>query len=574
MQGENILKIVMARFGGFWQFIQKCLSLRCIFKSLTAMKRWLYLVLFVVVVGCNRQKESDYNQLVFVDSLLRHEYADSAMSVLATVRLADSNKECKAYYHLLLSQALYKTYYPIESDSTIQLSVDYYRQTGNKAKLVQALLYDGNILYGLGQTASSLQRLKEAEHLSKDVDDDFLRHNIFFSIACINSNCGENQLALDYIRKALCCSLTTGRQDHLAYDYQNYSVYHYNLGNYDSCKYYIDKCISLIDYLPKEPAERRARVWKSMGFAYYAIDRKQSRVFLEEAVSLAPMGEAYGALARLCLEENDTSKAKSLLGESLKDMSFPSIRIGNIQLLGKIEQEQGHYKRAAELSQQAYALKDSLTQSLQEGNIEALQIAIDRQADAKEANSAQRWLWCGIGLAILVSGIVVLILVRRSRQTKLKLDDVKRRVERLQAEERQTNKEVSRLTNKVESLKRRQQEQNVVMRNQQKDWRQHEKIMERGHRLFVELMDRGSTKLWTRDDFKDFRTYYDSVDSSFANEIAQKYEDLSQNLYLLALMEHLGKDDDEIMTTMSLSTGALRTARTRLSRKEKEKRGR
>ena len=108
------------------------------------------------------------------------------------------------------------------------------------------------------------------------------------------------------------------------------------------------------------------------------------------------------------------------------------------------------------------------------------------------------------------------------------------------------------------------------MRSQQKDWQRHGQTMERGHRLFVELIDRGgSTKLWTRDDFKDFRVYYDAVDSDFANEIAQKYGELSQNLYLLALLEHMGKSDEEIMTTMDLTMGALRTTRTRLNQKRK-----
>ncbi len=535
------------------------------------MQKYLFIFLLAVIVGCNRQKESDYGQLVLVDSLLRNEYSDSALSILNTIHLPDSHEEYKAYYHLLLSQALYKTYYPIESDSMIQLSIDYYKKTKNNAKLLQALLYDGNILYGLGQTASSLQRLKEAERLAKDVNDDVLRHNVYFSIACINSYNGEKLLALEYIRKALNRSLNTGRKDHLAYDYQNYSVYHYNLGNYDSCKYYIDKCISRIDYLPKEPAERRAKVWKSMGFAYYSIDRKQSRAFLEKAISLAPMGEAYGALARLCLEENDTSNARYLLGESIKDEASPSIRIGNMQLFSKIEQQQGNYRHAAELSQLACVMKDSLTRRQQEENIRAQQITFDRQMDAKQANIAQRWLWYGIGLAILVGSGVVLVLVRRSRLAKLKLADVKQQVELLQVEGQRTNKEVDKLTNKVESLKRKQQEQEKAMRSQQKDWQRHGQTIERGHRLFVELMDKGgSTRLWTRDDFKDFRVYYDAVDSEFTNEISQRYGELSQNLYLLALLEHMGKSDKEIIAMMDLTIGALRTTRTRLNQKRKD----
>lgn len=123
----------------------------------------------------------------------------------------------------------------------------------------------------------------------------------------------------------------------------------------------------------------------------------------------------------------------------------------------------------------------------------------------------------------------------------------------------------------MESLKRKQQEQEKAMRSQQKDWQRHGQTIERGHRLFVELMDKGgSTRLWTRDDFKDFRVYYDAVDSEFTNEISQRYGELSQNLYLLALLEHMGKSDKEIIAMMDLTIGALRTTRTRLNQKRKD----
>ena len=94
--------------------------------------------------------------------------------------------------------------------------------------------------------------------------------------------------------------------------------------------------------------------------------------------------------------------------------------------------------------------------------------------------------------------------------------------------------------------------------------------MERGHHLFVELTQGGNIRQWTRDDFRDFRDYYNTVDKFFSNEIDQKYGRLSQNLYVFAILEHLGKSDEEIMTAMGLSLAALRTTRSRLNQKQRE----
>ncbi len=511
-----------------------------------------------------------YDKLVAIDSLLRNEQVDSALYLLDRVDLSSCDEECLAYYHLLLPQALYKDYQFIESDSVIRLSVEFYRKRGNKHKLAQALLYQGNILYDLGKTAEAMTLLKEAETAVEDLNDDMLRHNIFFQIANINSYCNEKQLALDYIRKATACSVRSGKLNHLAYDYLNSSVYHYNLGNNDSCRYFIDQCVSLIDILPQKPAIRRGNVWKSMGFAYYSIDKKRSKEFLEKAIAIAPTGEAYGALARLYLEMKDTTHAKLFLSESIEDNDYPHIRADNILLLSQIEQQQGNYERAAELSQRAYVLKDSLTRKQQEDNIKAQQIAFDYRVENKRAATVRRWLWAGLFITILIGVVAIAVVLHRWHKTRRRLAKEQHQMAQLQEEERKVNKELSKTKNAVERLKRAQIEQDKAMSSRQREWEQHGKAMESGHRLFLELTNGGSIAKWSSDDFKDFRTYYDSVDRAFAETIANKYERLSPNLYLLSVLEHIGKSDDDIMTTMGLTLGALRTTRSRLNQKQKD----
>ena len=527
-------------------------------------------LLTIVLAGCNHPKSHVYDKLVTIDSLLKNEQVDSALYLLDRVDLSSCDEECVAYYHLLLPQALYKDYQFIESDSLIRIAVNYYREKEDYHKLAQALLYDGDILYDAGKPVEAMKMMKEAEAVVINVNDDILRHNIFFQIASINSYSNEKQLALDYIRKALACSIRSGKKDHLAYDYQNCSVYFYNLGDIDSCRYYIDKCISLIENIPIEPATNRARIWKSMGFAYYGIDKDKSLFCLEKAIELSPVADAYSALARLYLESEDTVRAKSMLKECITADGSLLVKSEGIMLLSQIEQQQGNHKWAVELSHRAYALKDSLTRQQQEDNIKAQQIAFDRRVESERAATVRRWLWAGIAIAILIGVVAVTIVLYRWNKTRRRLAEERRQVEQLQAEEQQVNKELSKTKNAVERLKRAQQEQDKAISSQQREWQQLGKAMAHGHRLFMELTGGGNIRQWTSADFKDFRIYYDCVDSTFAETIAQNYDQLSPNLYLLSVLEHLGKSDEYIMTTMGLTLGALRTTRSRLNQKQKD----
>ena len=290
-----------------------------------------------------------------------------------------------------------------------------------------------------------------------------------------------------------------------------------------------------------------------MGFAYYGIDKDKSLFCLEKAIELSPVADAYSALARLYLESEDTVRAKSMLKECITADGSLLVKSEGIMLLSQIEQQQGNHKWAVELSHRAYALKDSLTRQQQEDDIKAQQIAFDRRVESKRAAMVRRWLWAGIAIAILIGVVAVTIVLYRWNKTRKRLAEERRQVEQLQAEEQQVNKELCKTKNAVERLKRAQQEQDKAMNSQQREWQRHGKAMERGHCLFMELTNGGSIAKWSSDDFKDFKTYYGCVDRAFTETIAKRYERLSPNLYMLAVLEHLGKSDEDIMSTMGLS---------------------
>lgn len=533
------------------------------------MKRLCTLLILVyILLGC-KHKDA-YKALAEVDSLLNCELPDSAISRLAEVQIDSGQNEMVAYYSLLLNQALYKGYYTISSDSLINNSFDYYRKSGDKKKLARTLLYRGNIRYDLRKFKEAMQDYKMAEGIAADIDDNVLRHNINFQIANVNSDNSEYLLALEYYKKALLFAYKARRDDYMTYDYQNISVSFYYQGQYDSSYFYINKSFQMVDKIPDKPIVNKAQILVSLGATQYMMnDYDNARKTLNSAISMIPLGSAYAILGRISLQEKDTTNAKDLFYEGLKHLDNKNIEIDILKSLSQIEQQQSNHKRAAELSQEAYALKDSLTRLQQAQNVKAVQVEYDWIKKSKQAASVRRWLWTGLAITILIGVVAVAVVLYRWNKTRRRLAEEQRQVEQLQAEEQQVNKELNKTKKTVERLKRARQEQDKTMSSRQREWELHGKTMERGHRLFMELNNGGSIVKWSSDDFKDFRTYYNSVDRAFAETIAQNYEPLSPNLYMLAALGHAGKNDDDIMATMGLTLKALRTTRTRLSQKRK-----
>ena len=534
------------------------------------MKRLLMLFVFFPFFFACRQNIV-YNQLVAIDSLLRQELVDSALQELGTIEVDSNNAEIKAYYALLRTQAMYKSYHSITSDSVLNFSYNYYRQCGDKEKTARTLLYRGNVRLDLGKIMDAMEDYKKAEKLLDEVDDDIIKHNVFFALSFVNSSHSEYMLAIESIKKAEACALKAGRNDYLAYDYQKLSAVYYNRAKYDSSLYYINKSISAIELLPEKPAKYRAHIWTDLGVTCYMLDDlDNAKRALKKSMSIIPLGSTYVALAKISLKEKDTIRAVKQLEEGLKILDARNVDLNIINMLSQIELKLGHYQHAAELSRQAYTIKDSLAKRQQKENVRAQQIEFDRRMEAERAAVVRRWLWVGIGLAVLIGGVAVVILMRRSRLTKCLLDEEQRRVEALSEEERQVSRELNKAMSKVEQMKRARLEQERLSLSQQREWQRHEQALERGHRLFMELTGGGNTRQWTREDFKDFRIYYDTVDSAFAETVARQYGQLSPNLYLLAVLEHIGKSDDDIMAAMALTLGALRTTRSRLNQKQQD----
>ena len=114
-----------------------------------AMKRWqtalvaFFTIAASLLAGCSKATDA---RLVAADSLMAA-HPDSALAILQEIAPESlRGKANNAYYALLLTQAQYKNYVPITSDSLIDVAVRYYDDAGDAEKRTRAYIFKGAAL--------------------------------------------------------------------------------------------------------------------------------------------------------------------------------------------------------------------------------------------------------------------------------------------------------------------------------------------------------------------------------------------------------------------------------------------
>ena len=528
--------------------------------KLTVYTTFLFVFLFI---GCNQQ-QMVYSELVEIDQLLIAEQTDSAFKKLAMIDVRKLNEDLSAYYYLLETQCQYKLYMPIRSDSVISIAETYYRKTGDKEKLARSLFYKSGVLSDIGKKAEALQCLKQAEVLVRNLSEDYLSHNVYYQLASLNSYYQEYQLALDNIKKAMFYASKANRMLYLAYDYEKAAVYYGNLGLSDSSRFFIRKCLSVIDVIPKEPASNRARLFGNVGALYCSIDKDSAKIFLEKSLELDPQGNVYSALSDIYLEEKDTAKAMRMLEEGIKVSDYPGFKEKNLLKLSDIMRKKGDYRKADELTMAANALKDSLANRFHEENVKAQQIEFDRKIEQKRAAQAKQWLAGGVGVAVMVICLMAWYYFRRKKKNVLLLTEKEKLIEELREDRNDANKKLKATQDEMNAMRLDLQEQERKIRSFDRERKKREQWLGHGRTLLESLLNQGNMALWNHQDYEDFIGYYRITNSRFAKTIDEEYTDLSPNQSVLVILDDIGMSDDDVMRAMNLTNGALRTLRSRL----------
>lgn len=119
--------------------------------------------------GCP-QKSPNMAELAQIDSLLlKKDYAE-AVKEISVIDPASLNEGERALYALLLTEAEYKNYDPITSDSLINLAVRYYQGSNDREKATRSLLYQGCVYEVLGEPEKAVDSYNKADESADGQD--------------------------------------------------------------------------------------------------------------------------------------------------------------------------------------------------------------------------------------------------------------------------------------------------------------------------------------------------------------------------------------------------------------------
>ena len=89
--------------------------------------------------------------------------------------------------------------------------------------------------------------------------------------------------------------------------------------------------------------------------------------------------------------------------------------------------------------------------------------------------------------------------------------------------------------------------------------------LENGKERYEEIAAGGTTLKWNRDDFADCVEYYRTIDAPFVAHMECDYKKLSAKYIFFAIMQHIGKSDEELQTILVVSSSSVRSIRSRIN---------
>ena len=195
----------------------------------------------LLLIACNGIQVSE--RLNQIDSLVVREQYDSASVFLKEVEKVSMTDEDRAHYYLLTTQLGYLTNQPLPSDSLLDLAILYYNRVENNQKQADAYYYKSYRSRIDQDYPQAILYCKKAENLAMSTCDTRLQYKIAENLSFLNGICENNQLQLQYAKKALEIAQKTHNKNWIAYSYNNISFAFANFGQHDSVLFYIEKTI-------------------------------------------------------------------------------------------------------------------------------------------------------------------------------------------------------------------------------------------------------------------------------------------------------------------------------------------
>lgn len=409
-------------------------------KSKTQVFIPVLVVLVFVLGGCHGQSNRYDPRLIAADSVLRMNNPDSALRLLDAIdgaRLSSAGD--RAYHALLLTQAQYRCYVDITSDSMINVALDYYKQhEGEQEKLTRAYLYKGAVTNLLGDPEGAISFYKEA--IDAAVPDDHF--NLGYANMRLGSLYRDNLVTdsadITFLKRALYHFQQVPDSFYIALCLSTIGGSYVAAIKRDSALIYLEQADTLIRALNLTSIGiQNARYLADLKMFSHDIDdimeakdiavslcgketSEQHHLLLIAAYTLAKLNKADSAnyYLKQVEEGNLTDGLKVLYNDCYAELARCH---GD---LGLFEQ---YYRRADNIS-------DSLQTSYLQFQLRDVESKYDNEAlKYKALRYRDNWMMSLLGALLVISilTIALMMISRKSAQRKRQIADSEETIERL-----------------------------------------------------------------------------------------------------------------------------------------------
>ena len=94
-------------------------------------------------------------------------------------------------------------------------------------------------------------------------------------------------------------------------------------------------------------------------------------------------------------------------------------------------------------------------------------------------------------------------------------------------------------------------------------------IYVRGKELYNQILNDQKIGRWSKEDYKNFIDYFQSLDFPFVYSFETDYVRLSDRQKIFLILCHLGKTKEQVMQIMTIEDGSFRSIKSRIEGQKK-----
>ena len=423
------------------------------------------IILTAIFVSCSNPESSKVSNRHSVAILL--DRAESMLgtndsTALATLDSIDAtairSRKQNARYALLYSEALYKNYIPVASDSLIMEAVRYYSTGSDIRSRFRAFYLVGCIYSELDRKPDALLAFTQAEHLASSVTDDYQLGLLNTQLGLAFFNSFDFSRALDYYNAAYTHYSKAGKESHEMHALYDIASCQLQLNNLERAYTLFDSIQTMASNAGDYYLLYNCQLNK-LNSSMFLGDDLRARTDMEQITEL--FGDAFddaislSTFAKYNILAGNLQKARFYLDKGWNNSTSISDSVSMYEYESLLLEKSGSFDSAVVICRDAiYMERKNVQTGLGNPLTSAMSDYYKNISEIEMLKASRNHYALVLSILILVAVVVVFILSIRSR--RLKYESTRQSliitINELRLKENSNNETINRLNAKINGL--------------------------------------------------------------------------------------------------------------------------